>query len=180
MYQAFRTPFPLGSCYGSTSRPWYGVPVKSLSHAGDKAGILRRLEALQPDSRRRWGRMTPHQAICHLADSFRLALGTMATSRNNSLFHRTVLKWLALYAPIPWPPAIISTRPEIDQVKGHGTKPTEFEVDVAQLAALTELFSAPETKFTGQAHPLFGEMSRDAWLRWGYLHLDHHLRQFGV
>ena len=30
------------------------------------------------------------------------------------------------------------------------------------------------------AHPFFGAMSSSAWLRWGYLHMDHHLRQFGV
>jgi hypothetical protein len=28
-------------------------------------------------------------------------------------------------------------------------------------------------------HPIFGPMSRENWMRWGYLHADHHLRQFG-
>jgi len=28
-------------------------------------------------------------------------------------------------------------------------------------------------------HPIFGQMTRAEWLRWGYLHTDHHLRQFG-
>jgi hypothetical protein len=32
--------------------------------------------------------------------------------------------------------------------------------------------------FEGQQHPIFGPMSRSAWLRWAYLHMDHHLRQF--
>jgi hypothetical protein len=27
---------------------------------------------------------------------------------------------------------------------------------------------------------LFGEMSRSDWLAWGYRHVDHHMRQFGV
>jgi hypothetical protein len=27
---------------------------------------------------------------------------------------------------------------------------------------------------------VFGRMSQAAWLRWAYLHMDHHLRQFGV
>lgn len=31
----------------------------------------------------------------------------------------------------------------------------------------------------GQVHPIFGRLSRAAWLRWAYLHMDHHLRQFG-
>jgi len=29
-------------------------------------------------------------------------------------------------------------------------------------------------------HPIFGGMSERAWLRWAYLHTDHHLRQFGT
>jgi len=27
---------------------------------------------------------------------------------------------------------------------------------------------------------MFGRLSDAAWLRWGYLHMDHHLRQFGA
>ena len=28
-------------------------------------------------------------------------------------------------------------------------------------------------------HPLFGRMTNGEWGRWGYRHVDHHLRQFG-
>ena len=28
-------------------------------------------------------------------------------------------------------------------------------------------------------HAMFGTMSPEDWMRWGYLHTDHHLRQFG-
>ena len=27
---------------------------------------------------------------------------------------------------------------------------------------------------------IFGAMTTERWKRWGYLHMDHHLRQFGV
>jgi hypothetical protein len=27
---------------------------------------------------------------------------------------------------------------------------------------------------------MFGSMQRTDWLRWGWLHADHHLRQFGA
>jgi len=32
----------------------------------------------------------------------------------------------------------------------------------------------------GAAHPLFGRLTTAEWGRWGYRHMDHHLRQFGV
>ena len=29
-------------------------------------------------------------------------------------------------------------------------------------------------------HPIFGPLTTSQWMRWGYLHVYHHLRQFGV
>ena len=28
-------------------------------------------------------------------------------------------------------------------------------------------------------HPIFLDLTQTQWMRWGYLHADHHLRQFG-
>jgi hypothetical protein len=53
-------------------------------------------------------------------------------------------------------------------------------VDLAQLEALLERITAQAKTLDGRWHPIFGRMSDAAWLRWGYLHMDHHLRQFGV
>jgi hypothetical protein len=122
--------------------------------------------------------MSPHQTVCHLIDSTRVALGELTVSRVDTLLNRTLVKWIALRIPLAWPPGI-HTRPEIDQVLGGGTKPSDFSSDVARLEALTQRFAA-EKDFSGCVHPVFGEMSAEEWLRWGYLHLDHHLRQFGV
>ena len=153
--------------------------MKSLAHEHDKAEILRRLRALRPDSPRRWGRMSVHQMVCHLADSFLVCLGKMPVTMKDLWIRRTALKWVALYLPLSWPPGIPTT-PEIDQVRGGGTAPADFAKDVARVEGLMESFSAPTTRFEDGRHPLFGKMSHAAWLRWGYLHLDHHLRQFGV
>ena len=152
--------------------------MKSLADRRDTEAVLGRLHALRPDSSRVWGRMTAPQMVCHLIDSHRVALGELTVSPDMSWFTRTFMKWIALRAPFPWPPGI-GTRPEIDQVLGGGTKPADFAQDVAQLTELTERFAAERT-FTGRVHPIFGEMSSAEWLRWGYLHLDHHLRQFGI
>ncbi len=95
-----------------------------------------------------------------------------------SLLPRTIVKWIALYLPLPWP-AGIRTRPEIDQELG-GTRPVDFAADIAQLEALVELIAAQAKSVDGQLHPTLGRMSGAAWLRWGYLHMNHHLRQFGA
>jgi len=130
--------------------------------------------------------MSAHQMVCHLTDSFRMMTGQKHVSDAAGLLQRTIVKWIVLYVPVAWPAGIL-TRPEIDQELG-GTRPVDFAIDVAQLVALLELVTTPTLRhrsgqarsFDWQVHPIFGRMSEAAWLRWAYLHMDHHLRQFGA
>jgi Protein of unknown function (DUF1569) len=152
--------------------------VKSFLNPADKKEIFERLSNVWPDSRRRWGKMTPHQMICHLGDSFKFTFGEKEISSVSNPFTRTVLKWIVLYAPLPLPRGV-KTRPEADQGIG-GTPPDDFERDRQRLVALIERFTAPAKDNEFHPHPYFGDMSEAQWMRWGYLHCDHHLRQFGV
>jgi hypothetical protein len=122
--------------------------------------------------------MSPHQMVCHLADAFRMSLGETPASRRGGVLHRTLVKWIVLYAPLRWPAGIL-TAPEVDQELG-GTRPADFAADVARLKALVELVTAERGHVDWPWHPVLGRMSGAAWLRWGYLHMDHHLRQFGA
>jgi hypothetical protein len=151
--------------------------VKSLARARDRDELVQRLRRVRPDSAARWGRMSAHQMICHLADALRMAAGEKAASPASGPIQRTLIKWVVLYIPLAWP-AGIPTRPEIDQAIG-GTRPLEFARDVLELESRLMEFAARNPTAWSE-HPNFGPMSRRAWLRWGYLHTDHHLRQFGV
>ncbi len=121
--------------------------------------------------------MTPHQAVCHLSDAFRAIMGDKPRSSIATPFSRTVIKWVALNAPMKWPPGV-KTMPEVDQEIG-GTKPVEFARDRHDLEALMEQFAVKQGREL-QSHPMFGRMTTEQWRRWGWLHMDHHLRQFGV
>ena len=124
---------------------------------------------------RRWGRMTAHQMVCHLNDSFSVGAGTRHASPATGLLHRTVVKWIALRAPIRWPKGV-PTRPEIDQGVG-GTPPADWDRDRAGLNRWITEFADRQAFGT---HPIFGPMNRRDWLTWGYRHVDHHFRQFGI
>jgi hypothetical protein len=152
--------------------------MKTLARQQDRDEILRRLRGVRPDSVRRWGRMSAHQMVCHLCDSFRMVTGEKPVSDANRVMQRTVVKWIALYAPLQWPPGIQTTA-EFDQERG-GTRPVEFAADLAQVETLVQCITSDPATCDGKRHPYFGRMSRAAWLRWGYLHTDHHLRQFGA
>ena len=149
----------------------------TLLHPEARAEILRRIEALTPRSERRWGRMTPHQMVCHLSDACRAALGERRVPVIGTLWERTVIRCLAIHTNVKWPPGV-RTVPEADQEIG-GTRPTEFARDVDELRGLIQRFSGPKAQLSGD-HPLFGALSAAEWGRFSYRHADHHLRQFGA
>jgi hypothetical protein len=151
--------------------------VRTLAHQSDVDDLLRRLQTVGPDSAARWGRMSAHQMICHLSDAMRVAAGQKTASAASGLAQRTIVKWIAIYLPVRWPPGI-PTRPEIDQLAG-GTKPQNFAKDVEDVATRLRNF-VEQPPANRPPHPIFGPLSRKAWLRWAYLHTDHHLRQFGA
>jgi hypothetical protein len=151
--------------------------MKTLQDESCVSEVLKRLDRIQPGARALWGRMSAHEMVCHLSDSFRLALGERKASPATGPFQRTVLKWFALYVPLQWPKGF-KTRPEMEQGRG-GTPPAEFARDRADLAAMIHRVSGPGRCFDGISHPVFGRLKDSEWLRWGYLHADHHLRQFG-
>ena len=152
--------------------------MKTLARPRDTAEILRRLKDVHPDSARRWGRMTAHQMVCHLKDSCRMALGERPVRPASSFARRTIVKWIALYLPLRWR-AGIPTIPEVDQESG-GTKPANFADDVAEVEALLNRIATSSMSLDRRVHPIFGRMSGAAWLRWAFLHTEHHLRQFGA
>lgn len=150
--------------------------MKSFLNPADKKETLERLSKIQPDSQRRWGRMNAHQMVCHLSDSLRFSLGERSAGSVENFLTRSLMKWVALYLPLPWPRGV-PTRPEMDQQAG-GSEPVEFERDRQELEKLIERFIERPEGFEFGRHPFFGKMTEFEWMRWGYLHCDHHFRQF--
>lgn len=138
----------------------------------------KRLSNLRPETRPLWGKMNAHQMVCHLNDSFGLAMGLKRASEEITFLHRTLFRWLALHTPMRWPQGV-PTRPEMDQLAG-GTKPVEFGQDAAALAEMIDKFAAKPRTFEFGRHPVFGELTESEWMIWGYRHADHHFRQFGI
>ena len=150
--------------------------ARSLDTLGVVDELTRRLGLVQPTSPRQWGTMTPHEMLCHLGDSFAAVLGERTASANETWLSRTVVKWIALHTPLQWPHGV-ATRPEVDPKKA-GTKPAEFDRDRARVLELLKRYARPDTRHG--RHPIFGEMTPEEWMIWGYRHCDHHLRQFGL
>ncbi len=144
----------------------------------DKQEIVERIARLRPDLERRRGKMNVRQMVCHLNDAFLYVMGEKAVATDPGFRWRGLIRWRALYLPTLWPHGV-PTRPEIDQ-ELSGTPPREFETDRQELLGLVERSSRQPREFEFKPHPMFLEMTEWQWMRWGYLHTDHHLRQFGA
>jgi hypothetical protein len=150
--------------------------AKTLGNADVCAEIRNRIAALTPESRRVWGSMSVGGMLCHLDDSFRGVMGARPLAGAKVALPPGVVKFVALRLPVQWR-RNLATAESVRQ-GGGGTHPAEFAADRARLLGTFERFCGCNDMAT--MHPFFGSMKRADWLRWGYLHADHHLRQFSA
>ena len=150
--------------------------MKDMRDPAAQREILVRIGRLSRGDQPRWGKMTVEQMICHLTDGYRAVLAGRNLDRVKFWIPRPLLKWIALRLPLRWPKGVRAPW-EIAAGLG-GTPPVDFEHDRAELVRSLNDFCEREPP-RGCIHPLFGKMSSRDWMRWAYLHADHHLRQFG-
>jgi Protein of unknown function (DUF1569) len=150
--------------------------MKTLSSNDNLSSIRRRIALIGPTDSPLWGSMNAHQMLCHLRDSIDCPLGARVPAPvKGPPIPLSLYKWLALSFPMKWPKGV-PTPPEMDQHIG-GTRPADLEADRAAL--LNKLNEFTRASGPWAPHPIFGAMTTAEWMRWGYLHTDHHLRQFG-
>jgi hypothetical protein len=150
--------------------------AKTLASPADCEEIRRRIAALAPESPRRWGSMSIGGMLCHVDDSYRAVLGERPFSTAKLAVPPWFAKLVALRAPMQWPRNLMTA--ESVRQGGGGTPPVAFAEDRARLLKTFQRFCGCTQLMT--VHPMFGSMKRADWLRWGYLHADHHLRQFSA
>lgn len=151
--------------------------MKNLLNAADREALIARLQSLTPDKPRKWGTMDAAQVVPHLTDPLRVAIGDRAAQPMKSMFSNPLVSALAVWW-MPWPKGA-PTAEEFIQGK-RGTSPTEFERDKQALLLTIHRFANHPEDLPLHPSPVFGTLSRRAWGRLMWRHLDHHLRQFGV
>lgn len=137
--------------------------------------VVRRLESVQPDAPRQWGKMTAGQMLEHTARALEMAAGRRPSQQR---LLGKLIGWIfrkGFVGPQPFP-------------KGSPTGPDfiirdepDFARTKARLTALLADFHAlGERGCDGHVHGFFGRMTGAEWGITQYKHLDHHLRQFGA
>lgn len=120
--------------------------MRTFESIADREAIVRRISALTQIDNRLWGKMSAHQMVCHLCDSYKSALGEKDASPATGFMQTTLIKWIALRAPMKWPKGT-ATRPEVEQGVG-GTAPVEFEADRAELLSVVSRFWTESGNFS--------------------------------
>ena len=149
--------------------------MRNLDDPAVLGAIVARLRNLTPDSARRWGTINAQQMVQHLNDASGAILGqrqfASAPRRPNP-----VRKFLVMNVIPRLPRGVRSGADPAAKV----VDPVAFDADVDRaVTLLIQVRTAPEQSLTSR-HPIFGSMNRRNWMRWTWLHCDHHLRQFGV
>jgi hypothetical protein len=147
--------------------------MQTIWNADSRRELQERLARLTPDAKRKWGSMTAPQAVAHLTDAARLALGELPCKPANLPIRYPPLKQLIIYW-LPFPKGA-PTAPEL-----LGRAPASWSAEVAELSAMLDRVGREPADRVWPDHPAFGRLTRRAWGVLVYRHTDHHLRQFGV
>jgi hypothetical protein len=148
--------------------------MKSLFEPTDREEILRRIDALEPEGSRQWGKMNAAQMLCHCTRPFEAAVGAKPTKQK--LLGKILMPFFRS--------SILGEKPFS---RNGPTDPTfvvsderDFAGERARLVDLIQRFvERGEAAAATQTHPFFGAMTGKEWGELMFKHLDHHLRQFG-
>lgn len=149
--------------------------MKNLFQTETFEEIKKRIEQLQPNSQRLWGKMEVAQMLAHCSATMEVAVGEKHPPR--MFIGRIVAPFIKFVFSNDQP--LRKNTPTdksflvIDQ--------RNFQKEKSKLIELISKFhSGGHEKVTSHPHVFFGKLTPTEWSTGMYKHLDHHLRQFGV
>lgn len=125
-----------------------------------------------------WGIMSSTQMLQHVVLAFRMSMDEIPVVEPSiRRFDSPLYRFVALSLPVRWPKGIPAPR-EIDFTITPPL-PADFAEERRSLVVLMDRFG--ETPLSGlrSTNPVLGPLTHAQWMRWGFRHTDHHLRQFG-
>lgn len=123
-----------------------------------------------------WGTMNVTEMLKHCNANNTLILNGVVSSRKDSL-KQNAIKLAFLYLPIKFPKNIKA--PKTLRLITDKETPQDFEKEKELFIELISRFPA-HTLPSKMYHPAFGNLKPKEWGVLNWMHLDHHLRQFGV
>lgn len=148
---------------------------KNLLNKTAAAEIIDRVQALQQHAPAAWGEMNATEMLyhCNLANT-QILEGTQAYRKSS--FKQYLLRFLSLYIVPKFP----------KHMKGAPVNDTKDRIPATRFEEQRQQFIDIVSRFAGRqqpiqlVHPAFGYINTKQWGVAAWMHMDHHLRQFGV
>lgn len=146
--------------------------MKTIFNPETMEELIGRVNSMDQNSKRKWGKMTAYQMLKHCTLSEEMFLGKTSYRR---LFIGRLFGSMTLKGILKNDAAMKQNQPTHPEMKITGTG--DFEAERKKWIELLRKYPS----FSNQAfvHPFFGKMSREEIGKYVYKHTDHHLRQFG-
>lgn len=149
--------------------------MPSIYNPSDNEAFIARIHLLNKDSQPLWGKMTVDQMLSHCQAPIDVAFGTLPLRSNwfmkliGKLFKNKILNANEFKKDSP-------TAPDFIRKDRYDFEHTKTEL-IAKFNTFAQLGHA---SIKSKKHPFFGEMNYDEWDKLHAMHLEHHLKQFGV
>ena len=149
--------------------------MKSIFNPTDNQEIISRINSLNPESQAKWGKMTVDQMLSHCIAPIDVAFGNSNLKANflmrilGKMVKAKMLKQAVFKKSSPTAPSFIRTGKY------------DFEATKNELIEKIQQFEKEgHAVIKNTKHPFFGTMTYEEWDRLQFMHLNHHLQQFGV
>ena len=147
--------------------------MKSIFEEAAYNELIERIEKLNENSQRGWGKMSVGQMTWHCQYPLQLTIENKkhkvkANPIISFFFKKNMYNDKLWRKNLPTSP-IIKAKEEKD-----------FSIEYPKLKTLVHQCHEVKSRIEWNPHPFFGSFTREQWGQMQYKHLDHHLRQFGV
>jgi hypothetical protein len=150
--------------------------MRNISDGAVLQDLVSRFRRLAPAQRCLWGTMNAQQMALHVGDASAAVLRQREFSAKPRSGPSTLRRVALLYVLPRMPRGIKSgADPAAAEVD-----PGQFVTDVERAADLLQRLATAPPDALVDRHPILGPMTRAQWMRWAFMHTDHHLRQFGL
>ncbi|HZM27563.1 MAG TPA: DUF1569 domain-containing protein [Gemmatimonadales bacterium] len=150
--------------------------MRNISDGVVLEDLVRRLRRLAPTLPGLWGTMKAQQMALHVGDACAAVLKQRDFSAKPRSGPAGLLRIIVLYLLPRMPRGVKSGANPAAAV----VEPEAFARDLERAVTLLQQLATEAPDGLVDRHPIFGPMTRADWMRWAFLHTDHHLRQFGL
>jgi len=149
--------------------------ASNIHNESNYQGILKRIDALDSNNKRKWGKMNIEQMLEHCSLQLKLGLGhKQMTGYEGPGIQRTWFGRKSFLYAMPWLKGL-PTPSQMNMVKND----VSVEAFAQEKSQLIKLLEEVQKNTNLKPHAFFGAMNQKDWGRLIWKHLDYHLKQFG-